>query len=203
MKEKFYHCYNAAMSAVLTMLVMAVGLTACSSSDDDEVKNFGDRFHVFGFVLSLEDAEGHDLADTTYVGNVLSRLSAVYLGKEYQFRADNKYEGVAALLSDDIVGLTFENHYSLDSNRQALTFGYFDGYKPSERTQIQLLLDGKEVGTLWYTNDYNRDSQGYDYWNYLHFYFKAAGSETEEAVKSGSYRLLITPQGSAELLQGN
>ena len=196
MKEKFCSWYNV----VLTTLVLAVGLSACSSSDDDEVKNLGDRFHVFGFVLSLEDAEGHDLADTTYVGNVLSRLSAVYLGNEYQFRPDNKYEGVA-LLSDDIVGLTFENHYSLESNRQALTFGYFDGYKPSERTQIQLLLDGKVVGTLWYTNDYNHDSQGYDYWNYLHFYFKAAGSETEQAVKNGPYRLLITPQGSAELLQ--
>jgi hypothetical protein len=195
MKEKFCSWYNV----VLTTLVLAVSLTACSSSDDDDVKNFGDRFHVFGFVLSLEDAEGHDLADTTYVGNVLSRLSAVYLDKEYQFRADNKYEG-GALLADDIVGLTFENHYSLDSNRQALTFGYFDGYKPSERTQIQLLLDGKEVGTLWYTNDYNRDYQSYDYWNYLHFYFKAAGSETEQAVKNGPYRLLITPQGSAELL---
>ena len=197
MKEKFCSWYNV----VLTTLVLAVSLTACSS-DDEEVKNFGDRFHVFGFVLSLEDAEGHDLADTTYVGNVLSRLSAVYLGNEYQFRPDNKYEGVE-LLADDIVGLTFENHYSLDSNRQALTFGYFDGYKPSERTQIQLLLDGKEVGTLWYTNDYNHDSQGYDYWNYLHFYFKAAGSETEQAVKNGPYRLLITPQGSAELLQGD
>ena len=190
------------MGVLLLMLLTSICITACSSSDDDEVKNLGDRFHVFGFMLSLEDAEGRDLADTTYVGNVLSRLSAVYLGKEYQFRADTKYEGVA-LLADDIVGLTFENHYSLDSNRQALTFGYFDGYKPSERTQIQLLLDGKVVGTLWYTNDYNHDSQGYDYWNYLHFYFKAAGSETEQAVKNGPYRLLITPQGSAELLQGD
>ena len=31
MKEKFYHWYNA----VLTTLVLAVGLSACSSSDDD------------------------------------------------------------------------------------------------------------------------------------------------------------------------
>ena len=192
MKEKFCSWYNV----VLTTLVLAVSLTACSSSDDDDGRLDSGFPANFPFSLSLEDADGHDLGDTAYVDNVLNKLSAVYMGKVYNFEKYNKYEE-GYPMSPKMVGLTYDKHYAYDkTDKKTLIFGYFKAYNTSEKTEFLLNLDGKPLGTFGFVDDNNPD----DPWK-VHFYFKAAGSETEQAVKSGSYRLLITPQGSAELLQ--
>ena len=195
MKEKFFTWYNTVLSSVLTTLVLAVGLTACSSSDDDDDEIAIWEFYPFCYAITMEDVFGHDLLDSTYTDNLLNRISGVYEGNTYTYTGNPP---VTRYLPPEFDGFTLRKKKSGDKEYYVLLFGEFDGGEYYNRNELDLMLDGNLLGHLSFFNNIAWKSKN-DPEVQRYFYFN--GQDIGRNESGSIYRLLITPQGSAELLQ--
>ena len=196
--------YNIlSLKKALFLLIAGIGmtmcLTACGSNDEEEEWDIWVFFPI-NYTISIEDANGTDLLDSVTVDNLREKISIVFYGTEYlPLLVDSNttdsmrfYRYTRAYLTH-FYGPVIERHYSRPIFY--LTFGEFDGNKNYELNEIDIMLEGKKVCHLSFTNSFRW--LGVNNPEIIrHFYF----NDKEQDKSDGYFRLRLTPQGEIENL---